>query len=402
MLIRLDRYLLRALLTPFVMTMVIAVMLLLLEQMLRLFDFVVNESGPVDVVWRMLMHQVPEYLGPGMPLGFFIGIVLAFRRLSLSSELDAFLNSGVSQWRMLRPIYLMALGLMAIHYLLLGYLQPYSHYRYSELRFDARSGALGAKIDIGAFTDLGDGATLRIGSTRNDGQVLVDLFLERITETGHRTAITAKRGAFFATDDENLVVLRLYDGSLLDLSPNVANPRVLTFQSQDLTLDLPELTPFRERGDDEREATNDELLAALAELPDGPERWGFVSAWHWRIVNTLSFLILPPLAIAMGITEKRKDSGVSMIVGIASVIVYNEFIEAGEDQMDLGASPWTTVWLTYAVYGALSFWSLYVVANIPGGRPLALVEAAVRTLRELLSGPIKRLLRSRPRRARPA
>ena len=31
-------------------------MLLLLDKMLRLFDFVVSEGGPVNVVWRMLAN----------------------------------------------------------------------------------------------------------------------------------------------------------------------------------------------------------------------------------------------------------------------------------------------------------------------------------------------------------
>lgn len=395
---RLDRYLLRAILLPFIMTMVIAVMLLLLEQMLRLFNFVVNEAGPVDVVWRLLVNQIPEYLGLGMPLGLFVGVLLAFRRFSASSELDAFLNSGLSHWRMMRPIYLLCLPLMALHFALLGYVQPYTQYRYIQLHFEARSGALGAKIDIGEFVDMGDGVTLRVGGTTNDGETLVDLFLERRQDSGHRTAITARRGEFFATEDENVVVMRLYDGSLLDISPNVATPRVLNFQIQDITLTLPPLEDFRQRGGDEREMTNTELIAALqgtAPVPPRADAQGLVSALHWRLVNTLSFLIFPPLAIAMGITEKRKDSGVGMVIGIAAVVVYNEFIEAGETQVADGANPLTAIWLTYAIFGAISFWALHVVANIPGGRPLAPLEWLVRQVREGIVGLYHRI---RPRR----
>src|SRR3546814_20745959 len=62
-------------------------MLLLLEKMLRLFDFVVSEGGPVGVVWRMLANTIPEYLGLGIPIGLMLGILLAFRRLALSSEI---------------------------------------------------------------------------------------------------------------------------------------------------------------------------------------------------------------------------------------------------------------------------------------------------------------------------
>ena len=59
-------------------------MLLLLDKMLRLFDFVVSEGGPVSVVWQMLANLIPEYLALGIPIGLLLGILLAFRRLALS------------------------------------------------------------------------------------------------------------------------------------------------------------------------------------------------------------------------------------------------------------------------------------------------------------------------------
>ena len=69
-------------------------MLLILDRMLRLFDFVVMEGGPVTVVWRMLANLIPEYLCLGIPVGLTLGILLAFRKLALSSELDTLRASG--------------------------------------------------------------------------------------------------------------------------------------------------------------------------------------------------------------------------------------------------------------------------------------------------------------------
>ena len=56
----LDRYLLRTAFTPLAVSLFVAALLLLLEQMLRLLDFVLHENGPVDVVWRMLAFLVPH------------------------------------------------------------------------------------------------------------------------------------------------------------------------------------------------------------------------------------------------------------------------------------------------------------------------------------------------------
>ena len=45
-----DRYLARQIALPLLGTLVIAAMLLVLDKMLRLFDFVAAEGGPVSVV----------------------------------------------------------------------------------------------------------------------------------------------------------------------------------------------------------------------------------------------------------------------------------------------------------------------------------------------------------------
>src|SRR3546814_3872826 len=97
-----DRYLARLIAVPLLATLVLSAMLLLLEKMLRLFDFVVSEGGPVGVVWRMLANTIPEYLGLGIPIGLMLGILLAFRRLALSSELDTLRAVGLSYGRLLR------------------------------------------------------------------------------------------------------------------------------------------------------------------------------------------------------------------------------------------------------------------------------------------------------------
>jgi lipopolysaccharide export system permease protein len=94
-----DRYIFRLVMLPLLATLAIAASLLLLEKMLNLFDFVAAEGGPVSVVWRMLANLVPEYLSLGIPIGLLLGILLAFRRLATSSELDIFRAVGMSYFR---------------------------------------------------------------------------------------------------------------------------------------------------------------------------------------------------------------------------------------------------------------------------------------------------------------
>ena len=137
-------------------------MLLVLDRMLRLFDFVATEGGPVTVVWKMLANLLPEYLGLGIPIGLLLGVLLAFRKLATSSELDVFRAVGLGYGRLLRVPFMYAIGLAIVNLMIVGFVQPYARYAYEGLRFELRSGALGASIKVGEFTKLGSRMTMRI------------------------------------------------------------------------------------------------------------------------------------------------------------------------------------------------------------------------------------------------
>jgi lipopolysaccharide export system permease protein len=210
-----DRYLARSIAVPLLGSLVLAAMLLVLDKMLRLFQYVVDAGGPVSVVWKMLANLLPEYLSLGIPIGLMLGILLAFRKLAQSSELDALRGIGVSFGRMLRVPYMYAVPLMALNLFIVGYLEPWSHYRYEGLRFDLKSGALGAAIKVGEFNRLGRRITLRIDRSENGGTQLQGIFVEMDDKKGTRIAATAHHGRFLSTDDPDTILFRLTDGRLI-------------------------------------------------------------------------------------------------------------------------------------------------------------------------------------------
>src|SRR5690349_20184890 len=201
-----DSYLARSIAVPLIGSLILAAMLLLLDKMLRLFQYVVDAGGPVSVVWRMLANLLPEYLSLGIPIGLMLGILLAFRKLALSSELDALRGIGVGFGQLLRVPYMFAAGLLLLNLAIVGWLQPLSQYKYEGLRFDIRSGALGASMRVGEFNELGKRMTLRIDSSEKKGTLLHGIFISLEDKSGTRVTATADQGRFLATDDPDVIL----------------------------------------------------------------------------------------------------------------------------------------------------------------------------------------------------
>ncbi len=373
-----DRYLARLIALPLFSTLVIAAMLLVLEKMLRLFDFVAAEGGPVSVVWRMLANLIPEYLSLGIPIGLLLGILLAFRQLALSSELDVFRAVGQGYGRLLRVPYLFAVALMLVNLALVGFIQPLSRYYYEELRFELRSGALGASIKVGEFTSLGNRMTLRIEESRDNGTNLSGMFVRAENKKGQTVSVTAKNGQFLATDDPDTIILRLTDGVLVHDAPNYQKPRILSFSNHDLPIDLPKIESFRSRGGKNLEYTIPELVrVGLDAKRPVTERNETRSNFHFRMVEVVMMLLMPLLAVALAVPPKRSTSALGVFLSIVMIVTYHKVNEYGEDIGSLGlVDPIIALWLPFCLFAALIIWMYHVAAHIPGGQPIGALERA--------------------------
>jgi lipopolysaccharide export system permease protein len=381
---QIDRYLARLILVPLLATLTLAAMLLILDKMLRLFDFVVSEGGPVGVVWRMLANLVPEYLALGIPIGLLLGTLLAFRKLALSSELDSLRAVGLGYTRLLRVPYLFAIVLMVLNLAIVGFVQPVSRYGYEQLRFDLRSGALGASIKVGEFTNLGKRMTLRVEASEDKGRLLHGVFVRAETRDGRTIAVTADHGTFLATDDPDVILLRLSNGRLVHNSPEYRAPRVLSFRIQDLPVDLPAVAQFRGRGrGDEDELTLPELLrygAGRAEAP--PATVNAVRAnFHYRMTEIVMMLLMPLLAVALAVPPKRSTSGLGIFLSIAMVVTYHKINQYAEQMAAQGRiDPVIALWTPFFLFAALITWMYWTLAYRPGGQPIGALERGVSKL----------------------
>ncbi|WP_204326511.1 hypothetical protein, partial [Stenotrophomonas maltophilia] len=69
-------------------------------------------------------------------------------------------------------------------------------YNYEQLRFELRSGALGASIKVGEFTSFGAKMTMRIEDSKDEGRRLSGIFVQMMTKDGTPVAVTAQSGQF--------------------------------------------------------------------------------------------------------------------------------------------------------------------------------------------------------------
>ena len=382
-----DRYILRLTIVPMIGIFALAASLLMLDKMLRLFDFVAVEGGPVGVVFKMLGALIPEYASLAIPLGLLLGVLLAFRKLATSSELDTMRAVGLSYNRLLRMPYAITLVLMAVNVALVFYIQPVSRYYYEQMEYELRSGALGASIKVGEFTTLADRMALRIEASEDDGRRLIGIFARVADRRGQVLSISAREGAFLATrDNPDTIILRLTEGTIIQ-DTGTQTPRVLSFSRHDLPIDLPAIEKFRARGDATREYILPELLR-IGWNRASPEqaRDASLASFNFRLVEILMMFLMPLLAVALAIPPKRSTSALGVFVSIVMVVSYHKINQYGEGVASLGrVDPVLAFWVPFTLFAALILWMYWRVAYVPGGQAIGALEAVFAKLSRRLA-----------------
>ena len=362
-----DRYILSQILPSLGMTLMVALLILLVERLLRVLDLVLGNSGPLHYVARMLAYLAPHYLGIALPFAFFLAILLTFNRLSRESEFDALLAAGLGLHQLIRPLLLVTLVVLAIVAITFNYLQPHARYAYRSLVAAVKNPLIYAAAKEGVFVTQGD-MTFLVEEISFDRETYGQVFIYEDDTEGQTAVTTAKKGVLEKNRAGEASHALLYDGVRLavpkDSTENEAS--VLTFSEIRVSLGNDDLGPFRPRGRDEREFTLFELWQLLRNSDGTKNSSDYSSEFNGRLVRLLSILGLPFLAVSLALGRRRSTRFYGIAFGGAVLILYHELLQFGERMVSRDADPALALWLPLAAFLTLSGLLFYRAAFVAG------------------------------------
>ena len=109
---KIDRYLARSFIEPFLVTLIVITGLYIVADAFdNLPKFLRQASGILEALSRIgqiYALRIPYFLAPVVPVATLIGAAFGVSQLTAQNEINAMRASGLSYWRILSPIYAMA------------------------------------------------------------------------------------------------------------------------------------------------------------------------------------------------------------------------------------------------------------------------------------------------------
>ncbi|MGH8182170.1 MAG: LPS export ABC transporter permease LptF [Rhodanobacteraceae bacterium] len=320
----LDRYILR----EFLISALAAIVVLLVIFAGSTFADVANKVAtgrlPGGVMFTVLGLNLVNTLQALLPMGMFLGMLLALGRMYRDSEMHVLSASGFGPKGLLKPAAIFAIGAGIVVALVALWLGPLAARASSAEVEQANRSVIAAGLEPGQFTSLaGRGGILFANTVSPDGTRLGKLFVEseRVGKDGITSisVITADHGNLFHEGQEDNRFIALHDGHRYDIRLGQDNWRLMQFQQNDIALSPP--SDDSDQSDTEGMRTTASLIgdrdpAARAEL-------------QWRIAIPFGPLVLAMLVLPMARQGPRSSPvGRILIAVLAYLIIINLMILA--------------------------------------------------------------------------
>lgn len=282
---------------------------------------------PREAVATLLGLASIYYLLVLIPIGLFLGIMLALGRLYRDSEMAAITAAGVGPARLYRPLLLVALMLSA----LLGWMSlfagPWAAQQGELIKSQARQDAELGLLEPGRFRQLAGGTAVFYAESIAEDGTLENVFIQRRIGEVVEVAVAA-RGRQVTDAGSGLRTVILFDGQRLEGAPGTTDFRIASFAEHGIPVTL---------SDPELDAEDRETYT-LAQLLDSDNPLD-VAEFQWRLSFPLSVIVLTLLAVPLSRTDPRAGRYGKVAAGVLVYLFYANLLGAARLWVERGEVP---------------------------------------------------------------
>ncbi|HEY3044129.1 MAG TPA: LPS export ABC transporter permease LptF [Vicinamibacterales bacterium] len=356
-----DRYVIREVLLPMGLSLVLLTFVVTVPTILRDAEALIVKGIPWSTFLHVLVLLLPSSLSLTIPMAVLLGILIGFGRMSADREFVALQACGISPFRLIRPIALVALVATAAtaHQIIVAL--PNANQTYREIAFNVVANRAESNVKPRVFYSEFPNRTIYARDVIPGGWR--DVFLADTSQPNQTTVYFAKEGRLLVDRAKQSVRLELssgtrhttsttkpdeYEGAdyekvLIHLDPNTVFPNI-----------KPTKTPI--------EMNIAELKASIAEGaatgdPGNVQRFDL----QQKFAIPVACLVLALIGLALGVSNRKDSRFSSFVLGFAVIFAYYVVLWTMRAASFAGRIPPSLgPWIPNVIFGAagvaLLFW----------------------------------------------
>jgi LPS export ABC transporter permease LptF/LPS export ABC transporter permease LptG len=353
----LDRYVLRELSPPLVISVGVFTFFLVIDRMYQMTDLVITKQVPFRLVLFLLWFVLPPLVALTLPAALLLAVLISCGRLTSDFEVAALQATGVSPLSLFRPFLAAGLAVSLLVAWLTLVVNPWAAAAFQTYLFEILQGRAVTGIQERTFNTAFAPIVLYVQEVSPSQVALRGVLASDERDVALSRVIVAREGRLLADQETRRVTLRFIDGSINET--DAADPRRFrhtTFTIYDMNLRLtPSGASSGQETKPEREMSLGQLMATARVLAaDGPKAAPYRVELHKRFAFPVAALIFVLIAFPLGIYSQRGGRAVALASSFAIMMCYYILSTSLEEPALTGRLPVVVaIWLPNALFGLL-------------------------------------------------
>jgi len=364
---RLDRYILRQLIGPFLFFVLVFTGVIWLSQSLRVIDMVVNNGQSAGVFLEFTVLLLPMVMSVVLPVAGFATTLYAINRLFTDSEVVVMFAAGLSGTALLRPIVLFSLGVTALLFAVTLYLMPTAKREMRDRLTEIRGDVAAIFLREGAFVTPVRGVTVYLREIARPGEML-GIFVHDERDSDQVITYTAER-ALLAEHEGNphLIMINGLAQSVTGSEQSALS--LLRFDR--LSYDL---SALEEEGAARARKPSEFYLPRLLRITEEEAGLRGLGAYraeaHEALSAPLYAIALPMLGVAFVVAAGFRRQGFTgrIVLAAAAAVALRVAGLAAKSLATTEAALWPTMYLPPLIAIAAALWMLSARGLMVGRR----------------------------------
>lgn len=210
---RLDRYVLVNFVKVFVPTLIVSVFTLMMQLLWKYIDYLVGRGIEWYYIVELLFFWSAQVVPMALPIAVLLSSIMTFGNLGENYELAAMKSSGVSLYRIMRPLIVLMSFIAIGMYFFSNDVIPVANFKGENLLINISKQKPAFNLAPGIFYDGIEGYAIKIGSKEENE--IRDVVIYDFNGENKRRAkvIKAEYGNMSLIENETVLEFKLYNGN---------------------------------------------------------------------------------------------------------------------------------------------------------------------------------------------
>jgi lipopolysaccharide export system permease protein len=370
--ILLYAYLTAEILGPFFASLLIINAILFLGKLSSLLEIIFGFGIGFADFSRISIYLLPNLLLFSIPMASTLGVIIAFTRMTGDNEILALKAAGISLYRLLIPVIIVALFTTGLTALASTILIPQSSIALKQTFYQLAREKIEQGIQAREFSDSIKDVVVYVDRIDKQSGQWHGVFISDQRNRQTPLTIIAQSGSLNADLDMMTVNLLLRNGSIHRNSSTVS--QTISFSNYNLQLPLTPGAPMQKGH--KKDLAPAELLAKAAELEaasaEDPQRKallsgaaiGMIIEFHKRFALPVGCLILTILALPLALQSKPGRSKAGLPLALLFFFIYYIMLSFAKSVAETSGLPiGLVIWSPNLVFGILTLLILRTAAR---------------------------------------